>query len=77
MLADRVHLMDEVLNADDSVLAQRLLNDGVVRDGNSLLVHFGIAPLVNQLAHALQIRVSEKQMFKSLMRIHQNMNTSH
>lgn len=53
--------MNEILNADDTMLAQLLFNDGVVSYGNALLVDLAIATLVDQLPHTLQIWVPKKK----------------
>ena len=47
--------MNEVLHADDTELAQRLLDDGVVGDGDSLAVDLGVSSLVNQFSDGLQV----------------------
>eukprot|EP01136_Pigoraptor_vietnamica_P045602 Opistho-1_new@23742 len=56
--ADRVDLVDEVLHADNAVLAEGALNDGVVRDRDALLVHLGKAALVDELLHRLEVGVA-------------------
>ena len=61
VLAHWVDLMDEILNADDTILAQLLLNDWIVSDGNTLFVDFAMATLVDQLSHTLQIWVPKIQ----------------
>lgn len=53
--------MDEILNADDTILAQLLLNDCIVSDGNTLFVDLSMATLVDQLSHTLQIWVPKNQ----------------
>lgn len=53
--------MDEILNADDTMLAQLLLNDCIVSDGNTLFVDLSMATLVDQLSHTLQIWVPKNQ----------------
>ena len=45
MWADSPDLVDQVLDADDSVLAQNLLYDGVASQGNSLLIDLTISSL--------------------------------
>lgn len=52
---DFVH---EIFQADDVLLAERLLDDAVVRERNALLVGFAEAALVHELAHGLQVRVA-------------------
>ena len=62
--------MDEILNADDTILAQLLLNDCVVSDGNTLFVDLAMATLVDQLSHTLQIwipKIQNKLLFAILM----------
>ena len=61
VLTHRVDLMDEILNADDTKLAQLLFNDRVVSDGNTLFVDLAMAALVDQLSHTLQIWVPKKK----------------
>lgn len=53
--------MDEILNADDTILAQLLLNDCIVSDGNTLFVDLSMATFVDQLSHTLQIWVPKNQ----------------
>ena len=59
MLTNTVDLVDKIFNTDDAILAQLLLDDGVVCDGYALFVDLAMATLVNQLSHTLQIWVSE------------------
>lgn len=54
-----VDLVDEVLDADDALLAQRLLDDGVVGERDALLVDLAVPALVDELLHRLQVRVPE------------------
>lgn len=56
--ADGVDLMDQILHADNAVLAEVLLNDGVVGQGNTLLVDLSVSTLVDELLHALQVGVT-------------------
>jgi len=56
--ADGVDLVDQILHADDAVLAEVLLNDGVVGEGNALLVDLSVAALVDELLDALQVGVA-------------------
>mmetsp|Transcript_33672 Transcript_33672/g.95271 ORF Transcript_33672/g.95271 Transcript_33672/m.95271 type:complete len:306 (+) Transcript_33672:36-953(+) len=53
--AARVDLVDEVLNADDVVLAQGLLNDSVVGERDPVLVDLAVAALVDQLTDGLEV----------------------
>jgi len=45
--ANSEDLMDKILNGKDIVLAERVLNHGVVREGDTLLVDFAVAALVD------------------------------
>lgn len=56
--ADSEDLVDEVLNADDVVLAELGLDDGVVADGDALLVELGVPALVEELADSLEVGVA-------------------
>lgn len=56
--ADSVDLVDEILHADDAVLAEVLLNDGVVGEGSALLVDLAVSALVDQLLDRLQVGVT-------------------
>lgn len=55
---DSVDLVDEILHADDAVLAEVLLDDGVVRQGDALAVDLAIAALVDELPDALEVGVA-------------------
>lgn len=63
VIPNSVDFMNEILYADDAILAQLLFNDGVVSNGNALFVHFTITTLVDQLTHTLQIWVSTNKSF--------------
>jgi hypothetical protein len=56
--ADGVDLVDKILHADDAVLAEVLLNDGVVGQGNALLVDLAVTALVDELLDALEVGVT-------------------
>jgi hypothetical protein len=56
--ADSVDLVDEILHADDAVLAEVLLDDGVVGEGNALLVDLAVSTLVDELLDGLQVGVT-------------------
>jgi hypothetical protein len=51
-------LVDEILNADDAVLAEGGLNDGVVGQGNTLLLDLSVSTLVDKLLDGLQVGVT-------------------
>jgi len=53
-----VDLVDDVLNADDSVLLQVGLYNGVVEDGDSLALDLGESTLVDELLDGLQVGVT-------------------
>jgi len=56
--ANGVDLVDEVLHADDAVLAEGLLDDGVVGKSNALLVDLAISALVDKLLDGLEVGVT-------------------
>ena len=56
--ADGVDLVHEVLHADDAVLSEVVLDDGIVRQRDPLLVDLAVTPLVDELLHALQVGVA-------------------
>lgn len=56
--ADGVDLVDQILDTDDAVLAEVLLNDGVVGKGDTLLVDLSVSTLVDELLDALQVGVT-------------------
>ncbi len=56
--ADCVNLMHEILNADDVVLAECALNDGVVCQGDAVAVDLAVTTLVDELLDGLEIGVA-------------------
>lgn len=56
--ADGVDLVDQVLHADNAVLGEVLLDDGVVGKGDALLVDLGVSALVDELTDGLQVGVT-------------------
>ena len=56
--ADSEDLVDEVLHADDAVLAEVLLDDGVVGQGDALLVDLSVTALVDELTDSLEVGVT-------------------
>lgn len=56
--ADGVDLVNQVLHADDAVLAEVLLDEGVVGQGDALLVDLAISTLVDQLLDGLEVGVA-------------------
>ena len=56
--ADGVDLVNQILHTDDAVLAEVLLNDGVVGEGNALLVDLSVTALVDKLLDGLQVGVT-------------------
>lgn len=58
MRADGVDLVDEVLNTDDTVLAENLLDELVVGQRDALLVDFEVSALVDELADCGEVRVT-------------------
>lgn len=53
-----VDFVDEVLHANDTMLSKLLLDDGIVSDGDALLVDFSIATLVDELADSTERRAA-------------------
>lgn len=51
-------LVDQVLHADNTVLAEGTLNESIVGKGNSLLVDLSISALVDKFTDGLQVGVS-------------------
>lgn len=56
--ANSVDLVDEILHTDNAVLAEVFLNDGVVSQGNALLIDLSVTALVDELLDALQVGVT-------------------
>lgn len=56
--ADGVDLVDQVLHADNAVLAEVLLDDLVVGERDTLLVDLAVAALVHELTDALEVGVT-------------------
>lgn len=56
--SNRVDLVDQVLHTDNAVLAQVVLDDLVVRQGEALLVDLAITTLVDQFTHGFEARVA-------------------
>lgn len=56
--ANGVDLVDQILHTDNAVLAEVLLDDLVVRQGNALLVDLSVTALVDELADGLQVGVT-------------------
>ena len=56
--ANGVDLVNEVLDADNAVLAEVLLNDLVVGEREALLVDLSVTALVDKLADGLQVGVT-------------------
>lgn len=52
-------LVHEVLHGEDVVLAERCLNDTVVREGNTLLVDLAVTTLVDELTNGLQVGLAK------------------
>lgn len=51
-------LVDEILHADDAVLAEVLLDDGVVGKSDALAVDLAVSALVDELLDALEVGVT-------------------
>lgn len=55
---DGVDLVDKIFHADNAVLAEVLLNEGVVCERNALLVDLSVTTLVDELTDSLQVGVT-------------------
>lgn len=53
-----VDLVNQVLHADDAILAKMLLNDSIVGERKTLLVDLAITTLVDELANRLEVGVA-------------------
>lgn len=60
VLANSEDLVNKILNANNAVLAQRRLNDGVVGDGDALAIDLGETALVHELLDRLQVGVTTR-----------------
>lgn len=67
--ADGVNLVDQIFNANDTLVAEHLLDHGVIRERNALLVHLTVATLVDELSNALQVRVTEHDVRLNLAKL--------
>jgi hypothetical protein len=56
--ANGVDLVDQILHADNAVLAEVLLDDLVVGEGSALLVDLSVTTLVEELTDGLQVGVT-------------------
>jgi hypothetical protein len=56
--ANGVDLVDQILHADNAVLAKVLLNDLVVGERDTLLVDLSVTTLVDELTDALEVGVT-------------------
>lgn len=56
--SDGVNLVDEVLHAHDTVLAQVGLDQGIVGERDALLVDLTVTALVDELTHGLEIGIA-------------------
>ena len=50
-------LMDKILHTNDAILAEALLDEGIVSKGCPSLFDFAKSSFVDQFSHALQIRI--------------------
>ena len=55
---DSRNFVNKIFNTDDVVLAERLFNNRVISDGDTLLVNLSISTLVDQTTNGLQVRVT-------------------
>jgi hypothetical protein len=55
---DGEDLVDQVLHTHNAVLAQRVLDNGVVGESDALFVDLSVSTLVDELTNGLKVRVS-------------------
>jgi len=55
---DGEDLVYQIFNTDNAILAEAVLDNGVVGEGDALLVDLSISALVDELADALEVGVS-------------------
>jgi len=55
---DGEDLVYQIFNTDNAILAEAVLDNGVVGEGDALLVNLSISALVDELADALEVGVS-------------------
>ena len=53
--ADGVNFMDQIFHANDAELSERLLDDGVIGESNTLLLDLAVTTLVQQFSHGLEV----------------------
>ena len=56
--ADGVDLVDQILHADNAVLAETAFDESIVGEGNALLVDLSVSALVDEFTDGLQVGVS-------------------
>lgn len=56
--SDSEDLVDQVLHADNAVLAQVGLNDRIIGEGDALLVDLSVATLVDEFTNRFQVGVA-------------------
>jgi hypothetical protein len=56
--ADGEDLVDQILNADDTVFAETCLDDSVISESNTLLLNLSVTALVDQLTDSLEVGVT-------------------
>ena len=60
--SDGVDFVDDVLDALETEAAERVVNNGVVGEGDALSVHFAESAFVDQFAHRLDIGISPRDV---------------
>jgi len=58
--ASRDNLVYKIFDAEDVMFAERLLDDTIVGQRNTLLIDFAISTLVDQLTNRLQVGLAGK-----------------
>lgn len=62
------NLVDKVFHRDNAILAQTLLDDGVVLDRDTLLVNLGETTLVDELADRLEVRLTPRHVWRDKLK---------
>ena len=67
VLTASVNFVNQIFDANDPLVAKHLLDHGVVRERDSLLVHLTVTTLVDQFSTCLQVR-QPNMMYGSTLR---------
>lgn len=56
--SDGIDLVDQIFHADNAILAEVLLDDGVIGESNTLLLDLTVSSLVDEFTDGLQVGVT-------------------